>query len=153
MTMELFRRVAAAAAGPGTRSERAQVAAGLIREAAGERWVGIYTVTDTVVTNEAWSGSRPPAFPTFPREKGLTAHALRALAPALGNDVVNDPRYLANQDDSGSELIVPVVRAGRVVGTLDVESNELGAFGSATIAHHQRCAEALKALWEGLEES
>ena len=53
MTMELFRRVAAAAAGPGTRSERAQVAAGLIREAAGERWVGIYTVTDTVVTNEA----------------------------------------------------------------------------------------------------
>ena len=58
----------------------------------------------------------------------------------------NDPRYLANQDDSGSELIVPVVRAGRVVGTLDVESNELGAFGSATIAHHQRCAEALKAV-------
>jgi putative methionine-R-sulfoxide reductase with GAF domain len=89
----------------------------------------------------------PPAFPTFPREKGLTAHALRARAPALSNDVANDPRYLANQDDSGSELIVPVMREGHVVGTVDVESDKVGAFDGALIAEHQRCAEALAVLW------
>jgi putative methionine-R-sulfoxide reductase with GAF domain len=87
MDAELLRRIAAAVAAPGSRSQRAQALADLIRDATGQRWVGIYTVTDTSVLNEAWSGPGPPAFPTFPREKGLTAHALRARALALSNDV------------------------------------------------------------------
>jgi putative methionine-R-sulfoxide reductase with GAF domain len=60
-----------------------------------------------------------------------------------------DPRYLANQDDSGSELILPVLRDGKVVGTVDIESNEVGAFDGTLIASHQRYAEALAALWDG----
>jgi hypothetical protein len=36
-------------------------------------------------------------------------------------------RYLVNQTDSGSELILPVLRDGHVVGTVDIESNEVGA--------------------------
>ncbi len=134
---------------PERRSERAQAAADLIRHATVSRWIGIYTVTGTSVVNEAWSGPCPPAFPTFARERGLTAHALRARAAALSNDVANDRRYLANQDDSGSELILPVVREGRIVGTLDVESDEIGAFDGTLIAHYERCAEALSALWDG----
>jgi putative methionine-R-sulfoxide reductase with GAF domain len=144
----LFERIAAVVAAGGTRSERAHAVADLIRAAVGERWVGIYTVTDTSVVNEAWSGPGPPAFASFTRESGLTAHALRARVPALSNDVANDPRYLANQADSGSELILPILRDERVVGTLDVESNAVGAFDGALIAHHQRCAEALTGLWE-----
>jgi GAF domain-containing protein len=149
MDAELLRRIAAAVGAPGSRSQRAQAVADLIRDATGQRWVGIYTVTDTSVLNEAWSGPGPPAFPTFPREKGLTAHALRARALALSNDVAHDPRYLANQDDSGSELILPVLRDGKVVGTVDIESNEVGAFDGTLIASHQRYAEALAALWDG----
>ena len=80
--------------------------------------------------------------------RGLTAHVLRAQAPAPSNDVANDPRYLANQDDSGSELILPVIRDGEVVGTLDVESDQLGAFDGTSIVHLERCAEALSALWD-----
>ena len=68
-------------------------------------------------------------------------------APALSNDVASDPRYLANQDDSGSELILPVVRDGQVVGTLDVESDEVGAFDGTSITHLKRCARVLSGLW------
>jgi len=148
MDAEFFKRIAAVVADPGERSKRAQGAADLIRHATAQRWVGIYTVTDTTVVNEAWSGPGPPAFPTFPRESGLTGHALRARAPALSNDVAKDPRYLANQDDSGSELIFPVVHDGRVVGTLDLESDEIGAFDGTSIAHLELFARVLSALWD-----
>jgi GAF domain-containing protein len=145
---DLAQRVAAISGGPGRRAERAQTAADLIRAATSARWVGIYTVRDTMVVNEAWSGPGPPAFPSFPRESGLTAHALQARAPALSNDVAGDPRYLTNQDDSGSELIVPVLAESRVLGTLDVESGEIGAFTGELVAAYERCAEALRTLWE-----
>jgi GAF domain-containing protein len=148
--VELVTQIAAIVGGPASRSERAQAAADLIRHASVHRWVGIYTVTDASVDNEAWSGPAPPAFPTFSRDRGLTAHALRTRSVALSNDVARDPRYLANQDDSGSELIVPVIRDGHVVGTLDVESDEVGAFDGELIAHHERCAEALSALWDDM---
>jgi putative methionine-R-sulfoxide reductase with GAF domain len=147
MDVEVLQRIAAAVAMPTDRNERARAAADLIRVSTGYRWVGVYTVTDSSVMNEAWSGPGPPAFPTFPRDRGLTAHALRAKAPALSNDVANDPRYLANQDDSGSELIVPVVRDGQVVGTLDAESGEVGAFDGVSIAQLERCAGAISGLW------
>jgi L-methionine (R)-S-oxide reductase len=105
-------------------------------------------VTDKSVVNEAWSGPGPPAFPTFARERGLTGHALRAQAVTLSNDVANDPRYLANQEDTGSELILPVVLAGRVVGTLDIENDEVGAFDGPSIADSESCARGLTALWD-----
>lgn len=84
---------------------------------------------------------------SFDRGLGLSAHALRARAPALSNDVANDPRYLQNQDDSGSELIVPIIREGNVVGTLDVESDAIGALNGTSIVAHELCAETLSGLW------
>jgi GAF domain-containing protein len=148
MDAELHRQIAAAVAATGPRSERAQAAAELIRDCTPARWVGIYTVNDGTVTNDAWSGPGPPTFPTFARTNGLTAHALRARAIALSNNVAGDPRYLSNQADSGSELILPVLHQGRVVGTLDVESDEVGAFDGEQIAKYEILARALVALWK-----
>jgi putative methionine-R-sulfoxide reductase with GAF domain len=68
-----------------------------------------------------------------------------SFSPAIGGST----RYLANQAGSGSELILPVLRDGQVVGTVDIESNEVGAFDATLIASHQRYAEALTALWDG----
>jgi len=134
--------------GSGSRAERAGRAADLVRRATDARWVGIYTVTGTVVTCEGWSGPGAPAHPSFAATNGLTAHAIRAGAAALSNDVSRDPRYLANQEDSGSELIVPVMADGRAAGTLDVESDRAGAFGGSSILEYERLADALRPLWE-----
>ncbi|MGH3504521.1 MAG: GAF domain-containing protein [Nocardioidaceae bacterium] len=103
---------------------------------------------DGRVANEGWSGSGPPAHPTFPVTQGLNGHAIRAGSLALSNDVSRDPRYLTNQEDTGSELIVPVFLAGRVVGTLDAESANIGAFGSQAILWYATVAPALQPLWE-----
>lgn len=97
---------------------------------------------------EAWSGPGAPAHPTFAATQGLTAHAIRARAAAVSNDVAHDPRYLTNQDDSGSELIVPILRDDTVVGTLDIESSDVGAFSGAGIDRYERLAMALLPLWQ-----
>lgn len=130
------------------RNERAGRAADVIRQATQARWVGIYTVADTLVTNEGWSGPGAPAHPSFPTTEGLTGHAVRTGTIALSNDVARDPRYLTNQDDSGSELIVPIVLNGRLIGTLDVESGDLGAFDGAAVVEYERLAAALRPLWQ-----
>jgi putative methionine-R-sulfoxide reductase with GAF domain len=92
-------------------------------------------------------GPGAPACPSFAVTEGLTAHVIRAGALALSNAVSRDPRYLANQEDSGSELIVPILADGRVTGTLDVESDGTGAFGGASILDCERLADAMRPLW------
>lgn len=72
---------------------------------------------------------------------------MRTGSVALSNDVARDPRYLTNQDDSGSELIVPTLVDGRVVGTLDVESGRPGGFDGTAIARYEHLATALHPLW------
>ncbi len=148
MDDSVIARLGAVASGGESRQERATRAADLVRQATGVRWVGIYTVTAAAVACEGWSGPGAPAYPSFAVTEGLTAHAIRTRAPALSNDVSHDPRYLANQGDSASELIVPILADGHVAGTLDVESDRIGAFGGSSILDYERLAEALRPLWD-----
>ena len=126
---------------------RAQAAAELLQHGTGARGVGIYRVAGDMVANLAWSGPAAPAHPTFPVSEGLTGHAVRTGALVVSNDVARDPRYLVNQDDSGSELIVPVLHEGQVLGTLDIESDALGAFSGAEIVRYEQLATRLRPLF------
>jgi GAF domain-containing protein len=137
------RRAARAA---GSIDDTAQDLAELIRTASGRRWVGIYRVTATEVSNLAWSGPAPPAHPVFPTAEGLTGAAIRARATVCSNDVANDTRYLTNQATTGSELIVPIVLDDEVVGTLDVEEDFADAFGPGDIELFERIAHELSPL-------
>ena len=147
MNDEFLQRVATAAGGPRAKSERATELAELIRTAMSARWVGIYTVAGEQVVNDAWSGPGAPAHPTFPATQGLTSHAITTRSTVVSNDVASDPRYLANQDDSGSELIVPVLLDDRVVGTLDVESDRINAFSERDVSGFERVAAVMQPLW------
>ena len=126
---------------------RARNAAELIRSRTGRRWVGIYRVTADEVRNLAWSGPAAPAYPNFPIERGLTGAAIRSRETVLSNDVANDARYLTNQDSTGSELIVPVLRDGRVVGTLDIEDARTDAFDQDDQTLFEELAAALPDLY------
>lgn len=97
------------------------------------RWVGIYRIADDVVTLVAWAGTCPPAHPRFPRDRGLTGVAIRERAVIVSNDVDDDPRYLTAFGDTRSEMIAPIMRAGQVVGTIDVESGHRDAFAERDI--------------------
>jgi GAF domain-containing protein len=120
----------------------------LIRRATARRWVGVYRVRDSKVENLAWSGVGPPAHPVFDVDRGLTATAVATARTVVSNDVASDPRYLANQPTSASELIVPILSAGHVVGTLDVEDAATDAFDADDSRLFERLAGALTALSE-----
>lgn len=60
----------------------------------------------------------------------LNTRALQTGQPQLVNDVAHDPYYLADggMPDTRSELVVPLQLGDRMIGTLDVNSTEVGAF-------------------------
>ena len=123
-------------------------AAETIRRAGGYRWVGLYEVTASDIGALAWTGTEAPAFPRFPREKGLNGAAVANQAPVIVQDVSKDPRYLTAFATTGSEAIVPVVSAESVVvGTIDVESDKRNAFSETDERFLRACAAALGPLW------
>lgn len=145
--MSIIDRLAEIVATNDPRPLRARHAADLIRAGTDARWVGIYTVADGMVSNEVWSGPAAPAHPTFPVSQGLTAHAIGSKSVAVSNDVAHDSRYLTNQDDTGSELILPISVGDVIVGTLDVESGAVGAFDDDAVRAFEKIAHALTPLW------
>jgi L-methionine (R)-S-oxide reductase len=123
-------------------------AAERIQLARGYRWVGLYEVTPTEIAALAWTGSEAPAFPRFPRDKGLNGAAVASHDVVIAQDVASDPRYLTAFATTGAEAIGPIVGDdGDVVGTIDVESDRPHAFTVEDERFLRRAAAALRALW------
>jgi len=61
-------------------------------------------------------------------ERGITSRAVRTGRLVYVPDVRQDPSYVQGVESGRSEVAVPLVAGGRVVGVLDVESEELNAF-------------------------
>jgi GAF domain-containing protein len=147
MTDDLADQVARLCAGSGPRADKTRRLADVIRHGTGHRWVGVYSVAGGTVVLEAWSGPAPPAHPEFPADRGLTGAAVATRGVVVSNDVSADPRYLTNSATTGSELIAPVVAGSEVVGTIDLESERVGAFSDADVALARRLATAIAPLW------
>jgi putative methionine-R-sulfoxide reductase with GAF domain len=130
-----------------------QEAAELIRRSGDYRWVGLYEVTDTEIGAIVWTGTAAPAFPRFPRDKGLNGVAVKTKDAVVSQDVANDPRYLTAFATTGSEAIFPVLGdPGSVIGTIDVECDRLHAFSPQDEHFLRACAMALRRLWRSLPQ-
>ena len=141
-------RLASLASSPGIRAEKARSIASAIKEARGYRWVGLYDVTPDEIIAIAWTGSDRPAYPRFPVTSGLSAAAVATREPVVVQDVTTDPRYLTAFGSTRSEAIFPVAVGGHIVGTIDVESDRVNAFGPEDEVFLSACAVALTALWK-----
>jgi sigma-B regulation protein RsbU (phosphoserine phosphatase) len=64
----------------------------------------------------------------IPLGEGLTGIAAANRQPVLSGDVRNDPRYLTALDAVQSELAVPMVARGKLVGVIDLQSTRLSAY-------------------------
>lgn len=142
-------QIRSTAASGGDRAERAKRLAELIRKLGEYRWVGVYDVGAENVVILAWSGPAAPQYPTFPVSKGLTGAAIREKRAVVVGDVRNDPRYLTALGNTLSEIIVPVLAPGeeRVIGTVDVESEQPNAFSPRDQQMIEQCAQAALPLW------
>jgi phosphoserine phosphatase RsbU/P len=64
----------------------------------------------------------------IPIGQGIIGTAAETALPVRVSDVRKDPRYLNALDAVQSELAVPLLLRGRVVGVLDIESHQLDYF-------------------------
>ena len=129
------------------RFARARALAEALRAARDYHWVGLYDVTATEIRAIAWTGTVAPAFPSFPRSRGLNGAAVSSGQPLIVQDVARDPRWLTTFSNSKAEAIFPVTLHGVIVGTIDVESDRVGAFTSADEDFLRAAAVVLQPLW------
>jgi L-methionine (R)-S-oxide reductase len=142
-------QIRSVAAGSDDRAIKAKRLAELIRTLGEYRWVGVYDVTAEQVSIIAWSGPGAPEYPQFPVGQGLTGAAIQQKRAVIVGDVRNDPRYLTAFGSTLSEIIVPVLAPGedRVIGTVDVESENANAFTARDQQMIEQCAQAALPLW------
>jgi putative methionine-R-sulfoxide reductase with GAF domain len=150
MSDSTLRDLAAALDSLDMREVRARKAAEVVRAARNYRWVGIYDVDDDRIELIGHTGVQAPVYVEFSSAQGLGGEAVRTRATVISNDVARDPRYLTTFESTGSEMIVPILGAesGIAIGTLDVESDRVGAFSDADRDFVERCATALMPLFE-----
>jgi GAF domain-containing protein len=92
-------------------------------------WVGVYMLegAETLVL-KAWDGPAPTEHVRIPIGQGICGLAAREARTVIVDDVNKDPRYLACFRETRSEIVVPILANGKVVGEIDVDSSTPAAF-------------------------
>ena len=73
--------------------------------------------------------------------KGVCGTAWKEARTMVVPDVEQFPGHIACSSDSRSEIVVPVVRDGKVVAVLDIDSDNLNAFDGTDAKYlEQLCA-------------
>ncbi|WFE84228.1 MULTISPECIES: GAF domain-containing protein [Parabacteroides] len=89
-------------------------------------WVGFYIVKDDMLVLAPFQG--PIACTRIRYGKGVCGTAWKETATQIVPDVDLFPGHIACNSDSKSEIVVPVIRDGKVVAVLDIDSDELNSF-------------------------
>jgi GAF domain-containing protein len=101
----------------------------LKREMPHYTWVGIYLLEGEELVLGPFLG-KPSPHTRIPIGDGICGAAARERATIIVDDVNADSRYLACSLETKSEIVVPIMSGARVFGEIDIDSDQLGGFGS-----------------------
>jgi sigma-B regulation protein RsbU (phosphoserine phosphatase) len=76
-----------------------------------------------------------------PLGEGIIGHAAQSRAPVLAPDTRKDPRYIVVHPEVRSELAVPLIYKGQVIGVVDLEHTRVNYFNE----EHQTTLSTLSA--------
>jgi L-methionine (R)-S-oxide reductase len=103
-------------------------------------WVGIYLVEGEDLVLGPWKGPEATEHVRIPVGQGICGAAAASGRTEVVDDVDADDRYLACFPSTRSEIVVPIVHEGRVVGEIDIDSDRPAAFGDDDRAFLERVA-------------
>lgn len=89
-------------------------------------WAGFYFVKGEELVLGPFQGL--PACTRLQRDKGVCAKAWREKKPVRVDDVDSFPGHVACDSASKSELVLPLIKDGEVIGVLDLDSPILNRF-------------------------
>jgi len=100
--------------------------AALLREAFNFWWTGFYLVQGKELVLGPFQG--PVACTRIPFGKGVCGTCWESASSILVPDVHAFPGHIACSAVSASEIVVPLLQQGAVIGVLDVDSEHLNHF-------------------------
>lgn len=120
----------------------ANIAAAL-KEQFGWFWVGFYWVKKDELVLGPFQG--PVACTRIRKGRGVCGTSWADASTLIVPDVEKFPGHIACSSLSKSEIVVPIIRNGEVLGVLDVDASELDQFDEVD----QRYLEEIVALVNG----
>jgi GAF domain-containing protein len=92
-------------------------------------WTGVYLMDGPEMLVLSHFIGAPTPHARIPLGAGICGAAARERSTIIVPDVGSDPRYLACSAQTRSEIVVPIMKDGVVLGEIDIDSNTPGAFG------------------------
>jgi GAF domain-containing protein len=90
-------------------------------------WVGIYLLQGELLILETFLG-KPTEHSKIKLSEGVCGASASDKKTILVEDVAKENRYIACDLAVKSEIVVPIMRAGNVIGVIDIDSNQRNAF-------------------------
>src|ERR1700753_2727487 len=113
-------------------------------------WVGFYMLDssdENVLVLGPFHGA-PTDHVRIPVTEGICGAAVAQGETVIVDDVSADPRYLACSIETKSEIVVPIRRAGKIVGEIDIDSHAREAFTAEDRRFLEECAAVLGSYLE-----
>ncbi|HEX3421816.1 MAG TPA: GAF domain-containing protein [Sphingomicrobium sp.] len=104
-------------------------------------WVGFYRNVDDALVLGPFQGR--PACIRMTFDEGVCGAAARTRQVQRVEDVHSFPGHIACDSASNSEIVVPLIRDGKVLGVLDIDSPKSGRFTEEDEAGCVRLGEIL----------
>lgn len=114
---------------PDANSLWAEVVSLLRRERPHYHWVGVYLLQGEELILGPFVG-KPTPHKRIPLNQGICGAAASSGQTLVVDDVNADPRYLACSLETRSEIVVPIKSKDRVLGEIDIDSDQPAAFTS-----------------------
>jgi L-methionine (R)-S-oxide reductase len=122
------RTIEAIATAPNTDAAMTAAVGILAREVPTYNWVGIYLLVGNELVLGPFVGA-PSPHTRIPLGRGICGAAATEATTIIVDDVKSDPRYLECSLETQSEIVVPIIHGGVVLGEIDIDSHERAAFG------------------------
>lgn len=89
-------------------------------------WVGFYLIKNDELVLGPFQG--PVACTRIKKGKGVCGTSWEDNSVLIVADVNQFPGHIACSVDAKSEIVLPVYRDGKIIGVLDIDSDELNSF-------------------------
>jgi L-methionine (R)-S-oxide reductase len=124
-----------------------QEAADAVQGRMNHTFVAVVVLDDEGMLIGRWAGrpgvGRRSAGRTQGPAGGVIGRALRKRAPQVVADVTSDPEYIPDVPGTRSEMVVPLLEDGEVVGAVDFQSEHEAAFDLDDVAVAETLAQFL----------
>ncbi len=142
----LFRQLEALLEGETNRIANLANASALLYQFLDEvNWAGFYLMEGEELVLGPFQGL--PACVRIPLGKGVCGTSAKRKETILVDDVDQFPGHIACDAASRSEIVVPMIHRGEVVGVLDIDSPVLSRFDQVDRVHLERYVEILMKHW------